>query len=316
MNVTDHPDLEQMRPFLARDVANTLGRIGENHVITLHDSPALVSDASLKLAAVSPSGKRIAFILVSPRCDPTQIARAMRLAANIKEILGDRLGDAILTPLAEGHVLGLSYAILPHCQPLRPERRYLWRHRHLLRKAFILWLRNITQATAQPITSEENIELFEKTLAHIESSPHVATPLRREANIAMRSLDRQLWRPRVVMAHCDLWLGNLMINPRYRRLHPSCGYPFVVIDWGGGMLRGHPFFDLIRYAESTRFSTRHFKNEIKWHAHFLQCKPRESMAYLMAGLGQQGLHLGAFPVNEFSTMANSCHACLDHVLTD
>ena len=116
----------------------------------------------------------------------------------------------------------------------------------------------------------------------------------------MRQLQNGEWQPQFVLAHNDLWLGNV--------LHAPAGgkYPFAIIDWLGASTRGYAIYDLVRLAQSTGLARNAIAVELESHRALLECRREQLQFYLLAALGSILLNLEAFPRERFNVMAGTC----------
>src|SRR5262249_22523234 len=117
---------------------------------------------------------------------------------------------------------------------------------------------------------------------------------------AIRQLDAQQWKPKFVLAHNDLWIGNILRDPNNAR------FPFVIIDWLGSAIHGFVMFDLVRIAESSGLTKYELTSEVNAHCQILDCTREQAGYYLLAALGHVALTLEDFPRIRFEKMAKSC----------
>src|SRR5207248_10552168 len=114
------------------------------------------------------------------------------------------------------------------------------------------WLSLVTMKTSR---APENVEAFDVALNRI-ASESLAPQAAAEALGQLRAGE---WKPKFVLAHNDLWIGNVLRAPGNRQ------FPFVIIDWLGSVTRGFAIFDLVRLAESLGLSPRALGEELDIH---------------------------------------------------
>ena len=268
--------------------------------------PKEVVDDTLKLLITAKDGRRAAVIRWSSEVAPHGVAEETELARKAKELLGARLGAVVLDPLLTGEVGGRSFTMLPYCEPLK-ESRVRWLVQRLLLAPRILeWLRLATECTAREATEDQIESDFRLPLEFMMQNEQLGARIREEARRAVRLLDDGHWRPKYVLAHNDLWKGNILIRRGSGRDSPGEFRGVVVIDWGSAVLRGHAMYDLIRLAQSMRVRRGRIATEVRHHCRILGATSECAKAYLLAALGHIGMHLGHFPVERYNFCAQIC----------
>ncbi|MBW2420444.1 MAG: hypothetical protein JRH19_18020 [Deltaproteobacteria bacterium] len=325
------PSLEELRRELREPLSAALGSDQEPYSIELLCEPKDVADDPAKLLVTSRGSLELAVVLVAAPAGPGLVRRGMRRAAEAKELLGERLGSVILEPLGEGDLRGLSYTILPYRRPFGEgafARRY-WRR--ALRSTTLDWLAEVTEATLGETGDTEIAEGFERPLAHLATLEAMDDSVRRAADGAVGRLKSGEWRPKSVLMHGDLWLGNMLRavagpgaggrrrgyagRPLRGRRRGYAGrplrgrrreFPFVIIDWPGSIMRGYAMYDLIRLAASMGLRGAGFGHEVRRHCDILGSHPASAMDYLAASLGHLGMNLGEFPSERYCESSVSC----------
>jgi hypothetical protein len=266
-----------------------------------------VADDPTKLSVHDRGGRPVAVVLCSAPVAPDLVARGMQRARDAKRALGSELGRVILDPLGEGRLDGLSYTILPYCEPLRDGwllgRLQSWRLGHRV----FSWLRSVTRKTVSEVDPGTVEADFARPLTHLIELEEMPLPVRAAAEVALDRLSSKAWQPRHVLAHNDLWKGNILID-RSSRSGPARDMKdrFVIIDWPGAMVRGYALYDLVRLAQSFRLTRSGLAQEVSRHCDLLSCSPADAPSHLLTALGHVGLHLEHFPTENYVRMAASC----------
>jgi hypothetical protein len=63
-----------------------------------------------------------------------------------------------------------------------------------------------------------------------------------------------------------------------------------------------------------RLNVRNLSREVNRHCHLLGCERVDATSYLIAALGHIAMNLEHFPMENYTNMAESCYATLDHAL--
>ena len=145
-------------------------------------------------------------------------------------------------------------------------------------------------------------EKFRVPLEYIVGHEQQSVVLREVAKVAPEQLDTGLWKPKVVLAHNDLWEGNFLLRPKVSK----GDYGFVVIDWAGSCIAGHAIYDLLRLGASMRLRRAALFKELVFHSHILDCQLFDTYGYLLASLGSLGMHLEHFPVERYLALSERC----------
>jgi len=131
--------------------------------------------------------------------------------------------------------------------------------------------------------------------------------LRTDADRALHRLDSGAWTPQRILAHNDLWTGNVLLDGSgVTVLGAVARRRMVVIDWAGARFDGFGFFDLIRLASSLRLPRSLLHRELSAHCRILACDPLDARSTILAALGLLGLRLEHFAPERFAAMAHHC----------
>jgi hypothetical protein len=321
---SDRPTSETLQADFTELVADLFecnGGIRSLAMLNTFDLPGEatnVADAVAKWVVRDGSNQNAAVILCASPVAPELVARGIRRAREAKATLGSELGRVILEPLREGELHGLSYAVLPFCQPLSKRRLVGRVQRLLLCPAILQWLRRLTEATSREVDAPEREHGFQAPLRHLIENASMTATLREVARVALERLQTRQWSPRHVLMHNDFWIGNILIDQRNVTGRQGLAWRerFVVIDWPGSTIRGYGFFDLVRFARATGLSRSRLKAEVAEHCRILKCELSDAKCHMTAALGYLEMHRERFPLEHFKRMADACLETLRAVCGD
>ena len=271
-------------------------------------------DSTTKVKVLTQSGKPIAVVSCSRPASPDLVIRGVERAEAVRKLVGPELGTVIIQPVASGYADGRSYAILPWCTDLSPNRYLRFVQRTLLKQRLLQWLR---AAVASSATShglrEENKIAFAERLRHMAQVSGIPDTARSAIRTALNRLDSDAWQPRHVFDHNDLWDGNVMLPGQ--RVWPSRGpHAFVLIDWVGAEAKGYGITDLIRLSRFLKLSPRELRNEVEAHCSGMRCDLEDAPGHLLAASGNLHQNLECFPEERFLSMFNACWKNLTEAL--
>lgn len=278
-------------------------------------SDLAVADGVSKLLVRGTDHTPAAVVLVSSPKAPGLVARGMQRAREAKLLLGPKLGAAILTPLAEGEVEGLTFAALPHCRPLTTARILWTLQRRRIRPLILDWLREATAATMQTPSAAKIYKGFISPLQRFAGDADIPRPLRDAADGALSRIESGRWSPRHILMHNDLWQGNILIDDRNvtGRASEPWAKRFVIIDWPGAAIEGYGLHDLLRFARAVALNTAALRQEILAHCRILECEPIDASSNLVAAFAYLADHLEHFPKPAFIRTAMACWESLASV---
>jgi Phosphotransferase enzyme family len=295
--MADITTLSQLSDELALPVGEALISVARVGSITPLGPAKPVDDQTFKFLVRSSEGAAIAVVLCSPRVSPDLIARAMRCAVEAKRALGPELGRAVLEPIAQGELHGLSYTLLPYREPLSEKRLAGWLQRRRLGPKVFSWLLGLTRQTMCDVGSADRHARFIRPLGHLSELSGASDALRRAAADGLSRLEQDKWTPRHVLTHGDLWKGNLLLDD---------ALGFIVIDWPGSYVDGYAVYDLTRLAESFGLGAHQLGEQVRAHCRVLGCDPKDAVSHLAAGLGHLSQNLEHFPMHRFLPLADGC----------
>lgn len=285
-----------------RGVLEPLGGFGNLHPF---DQPQ-AGETPRHLLIRNRSGRAVAVLLFSSPEEPDVMRRYAERAAQARQALGERLGQVVLPPLASGESEGTSYIVLPFCSPLSRRRGLFHLQRYLLRGRVYRWLREVTARTARPAAGPEIEADFLLPLKALASHTGVNAEVRQAAEAAMRRLEAGHWKPRYVLAHNDLWLGNLLLRKSWPLGPAGEPFPFHVIDWAAARVNGHAIYDLMRFTVDAACPTRQVARELRSHCRLLDCELANARSYLLSALGDLWIRRGNFPEDRFVWTVEQC----------
>lgn len=256
-----------------------------------------VDDQTFKFLVRSSEGDPVAVVLCSPAVSPDLIARGSFKAREAKAALGPELGRAVLTPIAEGEIRKLGYAVLPYCEPLSKKRLSGWLQRRRVGPKVLHWLQGVTRQTMCDVTEAEVFARFQRPLWLLAEAVDATEAVRRAAEIGIRGLEQGRWKPRFVLMHNDLWKDNILLDDEGG---------IVVIDWPGSAVKGYAMYDLVRLADSFGMSDRMLGEQVRAHCRVLGCEPKDGISNLAAALGYLLGDLDHFPRHRFLPIADQC----------
>ena len=309
----------QERFVAASAAADLLSALGDQVAETLHvpvsalslrelSHPAQVADAPSTFAVRQGVSPPRAVLMCSSRDYPDMVERSMARAAAAKQRLPRHEAAAILTPLLQGRVHGMSFAMLNYCRPLSRRRPLSWVQRSLVQPHILEWIFRVAESTREEPDDATRAARFGEPLRLLLSMRMLSAPLRQSARRALCRLEDADWRPKQVLMHGDLWEGNVLIDgPDPQEHRTRWAQRFAVIDWPGSEVQGYAIYDLVRYALSSRLGPRGLHGEVTRHCAALACEPEDAMSYLLCALGHIGMHLEEFPFERYLRMVEACY---------
>lgn len=298
-----------------------IGEEARNAGIALENSPFLPSALSLEDAPVDASFKAILknangepklFLLCSNSLNPDLIARNVAKAREAKELLGTPLGNTIQMPRKEDRFEGLTWALFSLNQPLSNDPwRWRWEKARLAWPV-TTWLTNVVRKSKRPILDPDMARTAIHPLKAFAENEGFAMDFRQQANRAIERIESGNWKPQTILAHNDLWKGNIMLPGPDEPDETSS--KFRVIDWAGSSTRGFAFFDLMKLARSFKFPGLFTKQILRKQCTVLECAEKDIMGYLLAALGTLGMNLENFPPRIYVQMATECVEDLHRII--
>jgi hypothetical protein len=282
-------------------LANVMQRHGGLGLVCPLELPKLVDDHADKFLVHDASARRSAVVAVSPPNHPRTQWEAAKRAAAARRALGPRIGAAVLVPWHVGETDGVYYTVTPYREPISDARPLRALQRRSLRAHLLQWLAEATARTVRATTPDETYWRFVVPLQAVVEDPRLGGELRHAASVALADLDAGRWQPRLVLAHNDLWEGNVL-----RAQGSPFEWSFSIIDWGGSRTDGWAIYDLVRLALSFGLSRRALARRIEEHAQLLGCAPRYARHHLVAALAGLALEPGSWPLDRFAVVAEQC----------
>lgn len=273
------------------------GGIGSVELLAM---PRLVADYVEKAIVFTTAARPALLVMIAPPAYPDAVRDAFARAAAARSALGDsRAAASVQVALHQGMTDRQSFAVVPYLTPMgRGRLRRRW-DRWRLRGPVFEWLEEVTRRTVAAVPETAYETGFLAPLAALSRMPQLDQRVREGAGASRRALEAGRWRPRWVLAHNDLWLGNLLFRPR-----PPPGTPgFAVIDWGASRSRGQPAYDFFSFANSVNLKPSPLRRRLAAYCEALGCAPSEVRHHLLAALAAHATSLGEWPVERFAATA-------------
>jgi hypothetical protein len=269
----------------------------------------LVRDHAEKFVVRGRGGRACGVVVISPDEKPSACADAAVRARSSRQALGQRVGAAVLEPSLVGQHQGKTFTLTTYREPFSsagPLRRLQhWR----VGPRVLDWLTASVQASMTVASAAEIAAEFELPLRRLSAHAAVSGSARQRALDSLAALHSGAWRPKLVWAHYDFWVGNLLRDPASR------DFPFAVIDWGTARTQGHAIFDLMRLAPTLAGCDRHARRALLQQCELLGCRPEHAQGYLLAALGYLAANLGEWPEDRFAASVDRTMQTLDHLLS-
>ncbi len=291
----------KLPPEIESAVASLMVDQGGVGSIELMAVPRLVADHVDKAIVFTPDARPTFLVMMAPAEFPECVRDAFARAAAARHALGGDAGvaSAVGVAVVEGLAAGRSFAIVPYLSPVaRGRLRSRW-DRFRLREPAFEWLREVTRRTVAIPPAEALDAAFLQPLHGLSRMQAAGERVRGAARDSLAALEAGRWQPRWVLAHNDFWLGNFLF-----RRPESAGSPgFVVIDWGGSQVRGHPVYDFVSFASSFKLSESALRRRLREYCEALGCEPAQARHHLVAALARLSTALGHWPVERFAATA-------------
>jgi hypothetical protein len=288
-------------------VASLMDAHGGIGNVAFLELPRLVADHVEKAIVFTPQARPALLVMIAPAAYPDCVREAFVRADAARLALGGGVAQAVQVALRNGFVDGRRFAVVPYLTPPGGGWLPLGWERRRWRRPVLAWLREVTRQTVVLPPEESYAEDFFAPLQALSVLTAVGEGVREAARASIHDLEVGRWQPRWVLAHNDLWLGNLL-RPRPR---PPGAPPFAVIDWGGSRVRGYPMYDLLRIASSLHLPAASLRRELREHSALIGCDPAHAKDHLLTALGGLSLTLGQWPVERFAAAAHRLLALMD-----
>lgn len=286
-----------------REEIRHLGVVNEKSLflpgtIKKEDEPA---DASYKAVIKNNDGQPVAFLICSNPVNTNLVARNVEKARQAAKVLMPRTASVIQTPILEGAYEKLSWALFSMKRPLA-DNKWRWRGQKVLLASVLAdWLSDVIIDSKKDIEEEHIEEMIVSPLQDLSGDRQFPSDIRKAAEKAIARLTSGKLKPRSVLAHNDLWKGNIMLPARNAPADDQS--KFCIIDWAGSSTRGFAFFDLMKLGQSLKFPAFYCRRIISKHCHILECDVEDAMSYLLAALAVLGRNLEHFPRHRYVDMS-------------
>ena len=284
-------------------LANTFIECGLSQDLSVIRTESSVADGT-SIYAVGRGSKR-AILLVSPAKFPEVVSQDQAKAAAMRNYLGEELGSVILNPLAQGHILNRSYALMPFRRTYSDNRLFWALQKHQMKRQVIEWLQAVNGRYSVIADSASNREQFIRPLQYLKTMPAADRNIRVAASTALDRLLKQKFQPYFVPMHNDLWKGNFLQRTRGDG-RSKASYRFFIVDWRGSRINGFPIYDLVRVSLSYKLTPSELNAAIIRATAALECDPVDALSYVTVALGEIALRMDQFPLNQFLQLARDC----------
>jgi len=292
------------------DLTVMLGKLGGfSHLEVLHDNKT-IADATTKMFVFNENNERVAFLLCN-FSEAGDIGRRNLLNnQQFKDGLNKKNGSVLLDPMLSGEVEGVEYSVWPYCTPLGEGLGLIRRKIQLfqIRPLVLEWLINANKDSLLLASQSEVTNDFIIPLKQLSKRVGITPRVKDEINWQIQCLQDKSWKPYFVLAHNDLWKGNILINKN--KVDNSYG-GVSVIDWAGGFYRSFAVYDLVRVSMSLKVSRSTFQQELEKHCTILLCNKKNLLGYLLASFAFLANNLGEFPEVRFIELLHNCFDYLD-----
>ncbi len=295
--------LFDLKSVISDTLANTFIECGLSQDLSVIRTESSVADGT-SIYAVGRGSTR-AILLVSPAKFPEVVFQDQAKAAAMRNYLGEELGSVILIPLAQGHILNRSYALMPFRRAYSDNRLFWALQKHRMKRQVIEWLQAVNARYRVIAESAGDREQFIRPLRYLNTMLAADHNIRGAASTALDRLLRGKFQPCFVPMHNDLWKGNFL-----QRIHEDgrckAGYRFFIIDWRGSRINGFPIYDLVRVSLSYNLTPNELNSAIIRATAALQCDPVDALTYVTVALGEIALRVDQFPRDRFLQLARDC----------
>lgn len=261
----------------------------------LEDSPA-------RLVAIDSHGMPRAIVFISSPQFPRLVARGAERALEANQLLGAEVGSGVLPPIRVGKVGDLTMAAYPWRLEVGSGMVRSRIRRPFLRAWLLRWLRDVVLTCAARRPEPADKEPVHELLVELLECELLSDVIKADLIRSIQRLDANLWQPRIVIDHNDLWPGNILINR-----DPVAGLagtsPYVVIDWAGANVLGGGFVDVVRVARCFGLSNRRLTQELLFRCKVLSLVPKDVIPQLLFSLGWLYRHIECFPIEQFEALA-------------
>lgn len=249
-------------------------------------------------------GRALAVLSLSNGAYPNLVRQQFEGAAVARFLLGASLEERILKPIASGFVAGRSFAIWPLRCPLSANRLRKGLEKRRLAGSVMRWLKAVARRTQVELNDQDTARLYAEPLFRMAEDIDLGADIRKIARQAITGLDSGDWRPKSVLSHNDLWMGNVLVSnaPLGGLILPR---KFAVIDWAGSSVKGYPLFDAISFGESVGRSASRLRRDLVSYCDDLGIAPRHSASYVCAALGAVVLKADCFPKPRFINLCSN-----------
>ena len=247
--------------------------------------------------------------ILSAQSAPDFVIEGVRRAKQARHALGERLGSVALQPLSTGEFRGRSFAIWPYHHPVNGGGLSRKAGSLLAQVRVARWLVDSARHSVQEVPTDRVDELYTEPLRFVADGSLFTSSMRAAAGRALARLKDGQLQPKTVVAHNDLWLGNVLL-PANRHATRSLPCGFALIDWRGSSCNGYPFADQVRFLGASTLSRLVLRRELGRMCTAVGCQADDVGNYLLTAIGQLGLQRGSFPLERYEDLGVDLHRTL------
>ena len=283
--------IDQITNLLSKEISGAFSQESQAYDCTLLMPQKNVADDSTKIL-ISNQKKPIGVIL----CAKTSLSdipnRNANRAIEIKAKLSGAAQETVLAPLAHGSKEGIGYTIWPYIPPISKNRviNYLQRKYHC--HAMFHWIIDSSKQSKTSVSTENLESHFILPLEQLSKDSLIAPEIRSDIQKQISGLSNREWAPYHVMAHNDLWTGNILLNKKNT-------YGISIIDWAGADYESFAVYDLVRLAMNLRVGDKFFVAQLRSLCDVLECDPEHARGHLLSSFAHLAANLDNFPHDRF-----------------
>lgn len=266
--------------------------------ISKEDEPA---DASYKSLINNIHGQPVAFLICSNPVNTELVSRNVEKSRQAGQVLNPELRSVIQTPVLEGTYETLSWALFSVKRPLADNKWHWMRQKILLAPHLSKWLTDVIRDSKRDVDERNINEALISPLMELAADQQFPSDVRKAVERTIKRLESGLLTPMFVLAHNDLWKGNVMLpGPNERGKERQ---KFYIIDWAGSSTKGFAFFDLVKLSRSFKYPNIYTRRIIVKHCEILGCDVDDALSYLLAAIASLGRNLEYFPRHRYVEMS-------------
>lgn len=241
-------------------------------------------DDATKKATVYHKKTPVAFVLISSESYPDTLLNNFHKAAAVGRLIGERSARHLLIPDIVDVSNGISYTNTKYYRQFKANFFLKFLQKRVVGALIVLWLIQVLKDTQRKLTERELRDKYVLPLQQLKQQLATNHVHRMLIDEALGALKDGTWQPRVACTHNDLWSGNVLVDGLF---------DFKIIDWGGALLEGYPFYDFIRICHSFQLHRKMIAHLFKSYSRVIECENvSQAKYYLLAYFAYQSKNLG------------------------